>query len=104
MKSPYSTLEQETTINVVPASVSGTAEIYTCIPNMIQRILKLYEEHPDEVAIVDGDGYINATVPREWIKIQPKRKCNMSEEKRREAAERLIALRKAKAVAKDDAT
>lgn len=98
MRSQYSTDEQETIINMFPSSISKTAEVYTCIPNVIQHILKLYEEHPDDVVVVEGDGYINATVPREWIKIQPKRKCNLTEEQRREAAERLIALRKAKAV------
>lgn len=83
MISPYTLDEQETTINVLPAVVSKSAEVYTCIPNMIEKIRKLAEEYPHDVVIVEKDGYVNATVPREWIKIQPKRKSSMDDEQRR---------------------
>jgi hypothetical protein len=86
--------EQETTINMYPASVSKTAEVYTCIPAMMQRLINLQKEYPSDVAIVDGDGYIDATVPRDWIKVQPKRKCNMTDEQRKKAADRLNAAKK----------
>ena len=97
-KSPYSVEEQETTINVMPASVSKNAEIYTCIPSVIENLFKLYEAYPDEVCIVEGDGYVNATVPRGWVKIQPKRKCTLTDEQKRANGERLAALRAAKKV------
>ena len=64
MRSPYTVDEQETTINMFPANVSETAEIYTCIPFMMQRLVDLQKEYPNDVAIVEGDGYIDATVPR----------------------------------------
>jgi len=63
---------------------------------MVQRLLKLQEEYPDEVAVIEGDGYIDATVPREWIKIQPKRKSNMTEEQKQASIDRLAAYRAAK--------
>ena len=62
---------------------------------MVQHILKLYEEYPDEVTIVEGDGYLNATIPRGWVKIQPKRKCTLTDEQKRANAERLAAYRQA---------
>ena len=96
MRSQYSLDEQETIINMMPSNVSKFAEVYTCIPGMIQRILKLHEEYPEDVAVVEGDDYINATVPREWIKIQPKRKCTLTDEQKKANAERLAALRQAK--------
>ena len=96
MRSPYTVDEQETTINMFPANLSETAEIYTCIPFMMQRLVDLQKEYPNDVAIVEGDGYIDATVPRSWIKVQPKRKCNLSEERRKEIADNLNAAKRAK--------
>ena len=96
MKSPYTIDEQETIINVFPKSLSDTAEIWTCIPNMIEKIIRLHEQYPGDVSVVVEDGCANATVPRGWIKIQPKRKCTLSEEQKRANAERLAALRAAK--------
>ena len=89
MQSPYTLDEQETTINVLPAVVSKTAEVYTCIPNMIEKIKKLASESPDDVVVVERDGYVNATVPREWIKIQPKRKSSMTDEQKRQWIENM---------------
>ena len=98
MKSPYSIDEQETTINMFPAVVSKTAEIYTCIPNMVEKIRKLAKEYPESVAILDTgedpfdiSGYVRATVPREWVKIQPKRKCNMTPEQKQALVDRMNA-------------
>lgn len=96
MQSPYTVDEQETIINMFPKNVSTTAEIYTCIPYMADRILKLQQEYPDLVVVKKGDGYIDATVPRDWIKIQPKRKCNLSEEQRKTIAANLVTAKKAK--------
>lgn len=91
MISPFTLDEQETTINVLPAVVSKSAEIYTCIPNMIEKIKKLAEEYPNDVVVVEKDGYVNATVPRGWIKIQPKRKSSMTEEQRRQFVQNMNA-------------
>lgn len=96
MKSPYLIEEQETTINVFPSQVSKTAEIYTCIPNMMEMLMKLQTEYPEDVAFVIKDDGMQATVPRSWIKIQPKRKSVMSDEQKRANAERLAAYRRMK--------
>ena len=101
MNKPYSFDEQETTINMFPTIVSKTAEIFSCVPTMMNRLRDLAVDHPDEVAIREDDGCIFATVPASWVKVQPKRKCNMTEEQRRANAERLAAYMEAK---KNDAT
>ena len=96
MKSINPVVEQETTINIFPRAISGKAEVYTCIPYMVQRLLKLYEECPEEVTIRKANESVFATVPREWIKIQPKRKSNLTEEQKRANAERLAAFRESR--------
>ena len=93
MKSAYALDEQETIINVLPTVVSDKAEIYTCIPPMMNRLLKLQQEYPSDVVVSQGDGYINATVPKDWIKVQPKRKCTLTAEQKQANAERLKAYR-----------
>ena len=103
MKSPYLIEEQETTINVFPANVSKLAEIYTCIPHTMETLIRLQADYPEEVTVVQKDGYVDATVPRSWIKIQPKRKSNMTEEQKRANAERLASYRKAKKEVGDNA-
>lgn len=101
MKHTYSFGEQETTINIFPTNVSKTAEVFSCIPAMMNRLRELAADHPRDVAIREDDGCLFATVPASWIKIQPKRKCNMTEEQRKASAERLAAYMEAK---KNDAT
>ena len=96
MKRPYQIDEQETTINVFPATISGDAEVYSCIPQMIKRLRQLHTRYPDDVSILEKQGAVTATVPRGWIKIQPKRKCTLSEEQKRANAERLRAVRESK--------
>ena len=96
MRSQYSLDEQETTINVFPKAVSEQANVYTCIPTMIQRLKKLHDNYPDEVSVIESDGSIHATVPRGWIKIQPKRKCTLTEEQKIANAARLASMRKSR--------
>ena len=87
------TEEQETTINM--EAVSKTAEIYTCEPNMVRKLEKLAEAHPDEVVLERPDDYgIIVRLPRKYIKVQPPKKCNFSEETLKAMSER---LRQAKA-------
>ena len=52
MRSQYSLEEQETTINVFPRGISDQAEVYTCIPSMVQRLTKLHKSHPDEMSVI----------------------------------------------------
>ena len=87
--------EQETTINIFPKSVSDKAEIFTCIPSMMNRLRKLAVNHPDEVALREEDMCIFCTLPVGWIRIAPKRQCTLTEEQKRANAERLAAYREA---------
>lgn len=100
MRKHYALDEQETHICVMPKVVSKDAEIFSCIPTMMDRLSKLYTEHADEMMLVEGDGFVKATVPASWIKVSPKRKSVMTEEQRRAAAERLASYRKARGVKK----
>lgn len=83
--------ERETIILYTEAD--DRAEVYTHNKKMINRLAKLYAERPDEVKkIREADtGAVTYTVPRDWIKVVPKRR--VSEEHRIAAAERLAALR-----------
>ncbi len=62
------------------------------------RIIALAEAHPDEVTILEhpdqNDGCVYAKLPVEYLKIQPKRNVNLSDEQRIAASERLKSLRK----------
>ena len=89
----YELEEQETTINLYPKQVSDKAEVYTCIPHMITQLRKLQSANPDDVSITETDGAVDATVPRDWVKIQPKRRSNMTEEQKQAAAAGLAAYR-----------
>lgn len=64
----------------------------------INRILKLKEEHPDEIDIKEypetNQGIILAHFPKKWLKINPPRQ--MSDEQKAVMAERLKAVRESK--------
>ena len=66
----------------------------------ITMLRRLQEKHPAEVEIVaeNPDGSLVAHLPYSWMRIVPKKKVVMSEERRAEAAERLRAAREAKSV------
>lgn len=53
-------------------------------PRYVNRIRKLAEQYPDEVEIVaDGPsngGYLYAHIPTAWVRIQPPKKMNYTEE------------------------
>lgn len=59
------------------------------------RILKLAEERPDEVAVIcrpeENNGFLFAHIPVKWLRIQPPKQ--MSEEQRERAKERLARVR-----------
>ena len=61
--------------------------------NWKQRILKLAEEHPDEVTIIkrpeENDGCIYAKMPVSYLKLQPKRKIEMTDEEREVMMQRM---------------
>lgn len=63
----------------------------------INKILKLQESYPDKVEIAyapeENDGMIVAHLPKNWFKISPPRKREMTDEQRAAAAERLASAR-----------
>ena len=65
----------------------------------INRIEKLIEEYPDQIRVIarpeTNDGCIYVELPAEWLKIQPKRKVEMTEEQKDVLRERLARLRQA---------
>ena len=65
----------------------------------INRIHKLKEQFPDDVHIIwepyENDGCIYCQLPASWLKIQPKRKVELSEEKKDVLRERLARMRQA---------
>lgn len=64
---------------------------------MINRMLKLKQQYPDDVTILqmpeNNDGYICAVTTAKWIQIAPPRKLNLSDDDRRGRAERMRKLR-----------
>ena len=75
----------------------NTWEVSSDERKWINKILKLAEDHPDEVKITQRPesnyGMIVAHVPATWFKIMPPRKLNLTEEQRSQMAERLKAGR-----------
>jgi len=63
------------------------------------RILKLAKANPDEVHIIkrpeENDGVIYAKMPVSYLKIQPKRKVEMTEEEKAALRERFARGRNA---------
>lgn len=59
------------------------------------RLVKLAEQHPDEVecVAVNRDGSVMFHIPASWVKIKPPRKVEMTEERRQELADRMRSLR-----------
>lgn len=63
---------------------------------IINRVRKLAELYPDSVTIKrqpeQNDGCIYATMPAEWLKLNPPLKREMTDEQRQIASERMKAL------------
>ena len=64
--------------------------------NMAYKIRVLAEKHPDDVHIIaeNHDGSLMAHVPFKWVKISPPRRSNLTDEQKKNIAERLAASRK----------
>lgn len=70
------------------------ASIYTCDSVMVNRLRKLAEENPDDVRILNDQGYgLKMDVPVKWIKIRKPKKMNFTDEQKAAMAERLRASR-----------
>lgn len=68
----------------------------------INKILKLKERNPLEVEIKcmpeDNGGVILAHIPKNWLKISPPAKMNLSDEERAARAERFAEARKKRGI------
>lgn len=66
----------------------------------VGMLRRLAEKFPDEVTITaeNRDGSIVAHVPFDWMRIVPKKRVNLSEERRRQLADNLERARSANTV------
>ena len=95
MKNSIPMDEQETVINLMAKQIDDMAHVYTTQAHIMGKLSKLHEKYPDVCIIEQDDNYgMTFSVPREWIKISPKRQ--MSEESKLSAAQRLKEYSKAK--------
>lgn len=66
----------------------------------ITKVLKLAQEHPDEVTILkkpeDNNGVIYARFPAKWARISPPKKMHMTDERRAKLAENFQQYRRSK--------
>ncbi len=94
-------IEQETQINFNAAE--NTAELYTADPVMIRRMNKLVEQNPEQFkgevhSKYQGKVYgMHYTFPKRFVTIRTKDVVRqMSDEQRKESAERLREYQRAK--------
>lgn len=63
----------------------------------INKIRKLKEQYPDDIRIIaepeTNDGCIYCQLPASWLKIQPKRKIDLTDEEREVMRERMKEIR-----------
>ena len=63
----------------------------------INKIRKLKEQYPDDIRIIaepeTNDGCIYCQLPTSWLKIQPKRKMDLTEEERQVLRDRMLNIR-----------
>ena len=83
----------ENAIEFLNGQKTATVTLYR--GRLQNRILRLAEERPDEVAVIcrpeENNGFLFAHIPLKWLRIQPPKQ--MSEEQREKAKERLARVR-----------
>ena len=87
--------------NETVIETKGSRDEWTvCTGQMVwkNRLAKLAKENPDDVKlmITNLDGSVVYHVPRNWVKISPPRKVNMTDGQKAVAAERLRKYRESK--------
>ena len=89
--SNISNYERETIINY--NNEDDTATVYTHHKALINKLNKLLDGHVHiSVAHKDEDS-VTYIVPKKWIKVQPPRQMNYTDEQRAAMAERFAAAR-----------
>lgn len=83
---------KETSIDYL--TCDNHAVFYSGETKWINKMRRYAEQYPNEVRIQqDNDWGLIAHVPRNWMKVAPPRKVNLTEEQRRQRAARLAASR-----------
>ena len=81
-------------------SCSEFATFSTNERKWITKITSLKSKYPNEVTIKvapeENNGVLLADIPKYWLRIQPPKKMNFTEEQRAAASERLSKAREAK--------
>ena len=76
----------------------GWAWMSTDERRWINKLRKLAHERPDECIILkqpeENDGFIYAKFPQKWVRVNPPKVVNMTEEERAARAAALLAARK----------
>lgn len=83
---------KETSIDYL--TCDNYAVFYSGETKWINKMRRYAEQYPNEVCIQqDNDWGLIAHVPRNWMKVAPPRKVNLTEEQRQQCAARLAASR-----------
>ena len=76
----------------------GWAWMSTDERRWINKLRKLAHERPDECIIIkqpeENDGFIYAKFPQKWVRVNPPKVVNMTDEERAARAAALLAARK----------
>lgn len=76
------------------------ATVWSSERKWINRIIQLQESHSKDVQIIhtpeSNSGTILAHIPKNWLKISPPKKVNMTEERKIQLAENLRVARQQK--------
>lgn len=76
----------------------GWAWMSTDERRWINKLRKLAHERPDECIILkqpeENDGFIYAKFPQKWVRVNPPKVVNMTDEERAARAAALLAARK----------
>lgn len=86
--------EKETII--IYNQADDTASVFTYHTTLQNKLNGLVGKNPDIKITDQGEEWVRYEVPKSWIKVNPPRKRDMTEEQRAAAAERLANARKKK--------
>lgn len=89
-----SAYEKETII--IYNGADETASVFTYHTTLQNKLNELVGKNPDIKVTGQGEEWVRYEVPKSWIKVNPPRKRDMTEEQRAAAAERLANARKKK--------
>lgn len=92
--SNLSNYERETVINY--NNEDSTATVYTHHKALQNKLNKLIGNNPNISIVRQDEDSVTYVVPKKWIKVQPPRQVNYTDEQKAEMAARLASMRKKK--------